>query len=511
MAPPIDMLRTLLRSLLPELWDRRWIMLAVAAAVGLVGTVVIALLPNQYTSTARVYVDTQSLLKPLLSGLTVQPDVEQQLLIMRQTLLTRPNMEELIRMTDLDLTVDTPVAREELIQRLMRELTFKMEGRQLFSISFTHNDPDMAQRLVQSLLTIFVEQNLGTNRRDIEQTQRFIGEQIAEYESRLRETEQRVAGFRSQYAEQLVGKEALQRTLRQLEGRIGQLENELQSAIWSRDQLGVELARTPEADAQGQAAGLQAQLAQELAMLRMRYTDDHPDVKDVLRRIEAVNGMESAGEAGFRNPVHRELTARIQEQDLKIAMLTHRLETGRTEMAEVRRRMDQLPSLELELAEMNRDYEVLKSNYQQLIERREKARLAQQVDNNTQAMDFRVVEPPIRPLQPSGPNRLLLMMGLAAAAIGAGIGVGLLLIQLREDFTSADQLRNALNVDVIGSVSFTGSAMAFSPARIGAFAIAFGVFLAFYAAAVIALSNPELLQGRGPVPELAARLRALLF
>ncbi len=511
---PLDTVRDLLRRVLPGLWERRRLVLAVAWGVGLAGTAVVAALPDRFTSNARVYVDTQTLLKPLLTGLTVQPDLKQQLDIMRQTLMTRPNLEELARMADLDLKVGSPAEMEALVQDLKRDITFRTEGPQLFSIAYTHRDPRTAQKVVQSLLTIFVEQNLGSNRRDIEKTQRFIGEQIAEYEKRLRETEQRVADFRSRHAEQLVGKEEMARRLASAEAQARQTDTELQAAVWSRDQVGVELARTPRTLPAGQAgpAGLTPlQLAeQELAGLRLRFTDDHPDVRDARRKVDGLKAEGGARDAeapaGPANPLHAELSAKAREAELKVAMLTHRSKETTALIAQVKAQLDQLPSLENELAALNRDYEVLRQNHQELIARRESARLAQQVGDRTQSVDYRVVDPPQVPITPSGPPRVLFMLAVVLAGLGAGLGAGLAALHMKSPFHDADQLRDAFGLDVIGTVTRTGPAPAVALPAI-ALAASLLVLLGLQGTAIALFGATEPLGG--PVGEALRAARAL--
>ena len=97
-----DIVRQLV-SYLRGMWQYRWYGVAISWAVCAVGWTVVFLMPNLYEANARVYVDTQSVLKPLLSGLAVQPNVDQQIAMMSRTLISRPNLERVIRMSDLDI------------------------------------------------------------------------------------------------------------------------------------------------------------------------------------------------------------------------------------------------------------------------------------------------------------------------------------------------------------------------------------------------------------------------
>src|SRR5919112_1776392 len=107
----IDDLLRQARSILRAAWQRRWIGLAVAWLVGTTAAVVIVRMPDQYEAYARIFVDTDSVLRPLMSGLAVQPNFDQRVMILSRTLISRPNVEKLVRMSDLDHTVNTPEER----------------------------------------------------------------------------------------------------------------------------------------------------------------------------------------------------------------------------------------------------------------------------------------------------------------------------------------------------------------------------------------------------------------
>src|SRR5688572_14142568 len=179
-------------------WQGRWVGLAVAWLAAIAGSALVYLTPDKYEATARVYVDTQSVLKPLLHGLTVQPNVEQEVAILSRTLISRPNLQKLVRMTDFDLHVKTPEEREKLIETLGRAVYIKSVGNNLYTIGFADPKPAQAARVVQSLLSIFVESGLTPKSKDTGHAQRFIEEQIKQYEQRLSEAENRLKEFKLQ-------------------------------------------------------------------------------------------------------------------------------------------------------------------------------------------------------------------------------------------------------------------------------------------------------------------------
>ncbi|HYH23139.1 MAG TPA: XrtA system polysaccharide chain length determinant [Azospirillum sp.] len=501
--------QTLVRVAAAEVWRRRRVALGIAWAVSVLGWVAVALLPNTYTSQARVYADTQSVMGPLMKGLAVQPNMDQQLDVMRRTMLSRPNVEQLLRMTDLDLLAHDDNERDRLIQGLQRAINVRMEGKQLFTISYTSRDPVRAQRTVQSLLEIFVEQNVGINRRDIENTRRFIDGQVAEYEQRLRETEGKVAEFRRVNAIDLDNRNSLVNRIQRAEAELQQLQTTLQSTTWRRDQLRIELSRTPaflnvEQAARGTGGGALADARARLRSLLARTTEQHPDVVALRRQIQA---MESGGAGGagrstssrVPNPAHEQIAADERALDLEIDSLRYRIAQAETTVAEGRRLLEIVPEVELKLAQMNRDYDILKRNYDALITRRESALIAQRVEDDTPNIDFRVVEPPVVPLTPSGPPRLILIPAVLALGVAAGLGFVLLRMILRQSFESTKALREAFDLPVLGRVSDTGvvnrahqaAAIAMAAAASGALLLCFAglIYLQLIAPASLELAG----------------------
>ncbi len=128
------------------MWRRRWIGLAVAWAVAVVGAIVLLRIPDRYEATARVFVDTQTVLKPLMSGLAVQPNVDEQISMLARTLIARPNIEKIMRSADLDVTVKTQIETDRLVDTLISRIKFIGSGREnIYSISYQDESPGSRQ------------------------------------------------------------------------------------------------------------------------------------------------------------------------------------------------------------------------------------------------------------------------------------------------------------------------------------------------------------------------------
>ncbi len=454
----------LLQYYLQGFWERRWLIAVILWAVALPGWAAVTSLDDQYTARSEVFVDTESLLAPLMHGLTVQPDLERQIEMVKRTLLSRPNLEELIRMADLDVMLGGEVDRNALIGRLSARLRLDSKGDGLFEVRYVDQDPVVAYRVVDALLALFVEQNLGTSRRDMEDARRFIDQQILEYEEDLREAEARLAEFRRRHAAELGSQNVAASRLENAQSELRRLEFTLESAVWRRDQLQAELASTPPTVGQQQAAAgastaelRVAELQRQLDELRLVYTEQHPDVVATERLLQAAQtallGGGAADSVQVPNPIHRQLEAERDRLDAEIENLRRQLDLQKEEIARLQLLSSQVPEVEAELAQLNRDYDVIVSKYQSLVERRESARLAQNIEDRASNVEFRIIEPPVQPVAPSGPPHLIYLAAVLIVGAGAGFGAAFLHMQVVGGYQTTEHLSEAFEAPVLGSIS----------------------------------------------------------
>ncbi len=500
-----DLLRQGL-GLLRGMWRFRWWGLALTWLAGALAAVVIYTMPDRYESSTRVYVDTQSVLRPLMSGLAVQPNLDQQIAILSRTLITRPNVEKLITMADLDLEVNTPAERERLIAELTRGLEVRAAGRDnLFTLAFQDGDPQRAQRVVQALLSLFVESGLVSKRQDTDAARRFIEEQIRNYEGKLTEAENRLKEFRLRNMALLdAGGRDYVSQLGGVRAQLDQARLELREAVNSRDSLqrqlqGEEpilLPQTPNASGVSipEIDGRIDAMRKNLDGLLQRFTESHPDVIGTRRVIEDLEAQKlkevelrrQAGGGQFGsvhgNPVYQQLRLVLSETEARVASLQARVGEYEGRLEQLRASAELLPKIEAEMTQLNRDYEIHKRNYESLVQRRESANISVQMDAQSGIGEFRVIDPPSLPTKPAAPNRALLMLGASLAALGAGAALAFLISQLRPTFSDGRVLREVTGIPVLGSVSLLGDPRREARERRGRYAFAGGV--AGYAGAV---------------------------
>lgn len=459
-------------------WRFRWYGAAVAWAIGVGGWLWVAMQPSIYEATARVYVDSSSVLRPLLANRIVPPDVGMQLAYVRQALLGTAHLERVARENGLDKNVVTDADREDLLATLRSaiELQSRDTTNTVYTIGYRHTDRDTAIGVVRTLLNSLVEDTRGANQQGTEDAERFLVERIAEYEARLVQAEQALAEFKKRNAGRLPGSQGgyFERMQAEREGLDAALKN-LRLAESRRDKLRSQLNNqspvvpmdpdvlndVPPNSIDARIRDLRAQLDR----LLVDYTDRHPDVRgtrEALERLEAqraaqlralgagnldqeLGGLES-------NPVYQAVRIALNEAEVEIAALEADVVARRERLAELQALVDEVPEVEAELARLNRDYEVVYEQYQGLVRSRETQDLSSKAFDSEQ-VDFRVIDPPSSPFVPVAPKRTVLLMMVLVAALGAGGALCWLLAQVKPVFTSVASLRHVVGLPVIGAVS----------------------------------------------------------
>jgi polysaccharide chain length determinant protein (PEP-CTERM system associated) len=479
---------TQIKAHIEGMWRYRWYAVMLAVPLCLVGWIAVQLLPDQYQATARVYLDTQSVLRPLLRGLAVDSNVRSEIDLMTKTLLSRPNLEKIARMTDLDLKAKTPDQMDELLDRLLNNIEIeqiKPVNQNLFKINYENSDPQIAKKVVQSLLTIFVETTLGESRKDTDVAQRFLDQQIKEYENRLVESENRLRDFKRKHIGRMPdeGKdyyqnlqaaigdlEQAQMQLQEAENRRKELKRQLQDNASDFNFSVAPVAATATPDLDARIHNLQSRLDE----LLLKFTDQHPDVLAVKHTIEelekqkkdviaaqAKNAQNAADEGQTLNPYQAQLKLALSEAEANVAALTARVAARQQQVDGLKKLVNIIPEVETQLKQLNRDYDVTKSNYETLLARREAASLSDQMEQTSESVKFRVVDPPYVPPAPSGPNRPLLSTVTLLGSIGGGLAFAFFMAQLNPTFQSRRTLMEATSLPVLGGVS-----MIWTPAQL---------------------------------------------
>lgn len=452
------------------IWIRRWVALGVAWAVCMLGWLGIALVPNSYESKARVYVNTQSLLQDKV-GIT-QVQSQQDLDRVRQTLASTANLERVVKETDLNQTVSGPRDMAAKITALREGITvvaqadpsmIDISAKSADSSLSDGNNARIAQQAVQKLIDIFQEANLSSDRIETKQSLAFLDEQLAARGRQLAAAEQRRVEFEQRYAGVLPGAGSIGQRMDAARMEINNIESQLVQASSALSAMNGQLAGTPQVLPGTSASGGPSALAQaqaDLAGMRARgWTNDHPDVITAQRQLDSLRRQRGdVGPGGSPNPAYLSIKSMQAERAATVQALQARKSQLQADLNAMSSRQADEPGLAAEQEKLDRDYEVLKTQYDKLLADREDVRLRGDVKSETGSVQFRVINPPNAPTVPTAPNRPLLLLAVLVLGIGAGIGSAFAMGQLRGSFPTSARLERAVGLPVIGSITLTVNA-----------------------------------------------------
>jgi polysaccharide chain length determinant protein (PEP-CTERM system associated) len=478
----------LLRSYARRIWPYRWIALASATLVSIIGWGVVISLPNQYEVSAKIFIDTRSMLKPLLKGLTVNNNsISNSASLMRQTLLTRPNLEDVARKTDLDLSTSTDEEFDSLITGLAKRIVLTGTPRDnIYEIKFADSDPNKAKRIVDEILNSFLETALGDSRQDSVVTQKFLTEQIADYEKRLVEAEERLKEFKQKnvglmpgdggnYYQRLEEAKQISRNaeldLREAQNRRSELARQAEGEVPVFGMM--EEIDVWNSDVTTKYDGRILELESQLDQLLLQYTEKHPDIVGIRLTVAALeekrdeeatriaenerDDYSNVSSSTQESLAYQELKISLGQADADVAGLKIRAEEYNKRVEGLERLVDTVPEVEAELQRLDRDYALNKKNFEELLKRRESARLSDDVDSEADHLKLKVIEPPRIPISPVGPKRVALFSGVLLGSLAFGSVLAFLLTQITPRFYSSDELREFAQIPVIGVVTMISS------------------------------------------------------
>ncbi|HEX9946417.1 MAG TPA: XrtA system polysaccharide chain length determinant [Allosphingosinicella sp.] len=464
----MDGLYEQIRIAIHQVWRRRWLALAVAWSICVLGWLAIALIPNTYESKSRVFVQMQSIL-PNQVGITIQ-EREGDLNRVKQTLTSSENLAKVIRRTELNTLVASERDLAVQVGKLREAIKVTAQPDNMFEISATakvsgfsnRQNAKLAAAVVQGLLDIFVEQNLAGDRDEANQSLAFLDQQLKARESQLQEAEQRRVEFEQRYLGLLPGEGSIASRMAAARAELAGIEQQLMQAQSSLAAMRSQLGATPSSmpviggesggGARGQLAALEAQLAQSAAQ---GWTDSHPDVvrlRNQIARLRPLAAREPAGAGSMPNPSWVSLRAMVAEKEGQVSAAATRKAQLQADLGQLGTRQASEPGVAAEQERLNRDYDVLKKQYDKLLEDRDQVRLRTDVRSQTDAVKFKVIDPPSHPSVPLTPNRPLLLTLILFVGLAAGAGAAFVLGQIQTTFPTQTRLADATGLPVLGSI-----------------------------------------------------------
>jgi polysaccharide chain length determinant protein (PEP-CTERM system associated) len=459
-----------LRAALWSVWHRRWIAIAVAWGVCLLGWLVVSMIPNAYESKARVYVDVEDVLSKQLG---IAGDGKEEIMRVRQTLSSAKNLEKVITTTRLGEGITERGALDGAVAALEKKVKVTSEQDNLFQITAEigrseFSDAEnavLARDVVQKLLDILREEYVIGSRTGISTAIGDLDRQLQERKAELEQAEQRRLAFEGQYPDLVGGSDSLSKKVQDARSELRNVEADLAAAQSGLAAISGQISSTPRTVAGGrEATGPRAALQQaqtQLAELRARgLTDSHPDVVSTNKQVvilarQAAAAGDDAG--GTPNPAYASLVAIKSERQASVEALQARRAALQSNAAALMASQASEPAVAAEANRISRDYDVLRQNYEKLLQDREALKTRGKVEDKASQFRFDIIQQPGVPQSPAAPNRPLLLLGVLIVGIGAGFAAAYALGQLKSSFATPQKLERTFDLPVIGAISLTVS------------------------------------------------------
>ena len=484
-------------------WQRRWLAMAVAWGLCLLGWLVVSFIPNSYESRARILVDLNDVLPT--DGAPIV-DRRQRLDELRQTINSARNLEQVALasgMIDRGADEQTRAAAAAGLQDAI-EVSATQDN--IFELGVEiggggRSDADNAQlatRIIESVIAVFRDEQVRGGAASAQQNIRFLDTQLRETETKMRQAETARAQFEAANFGLLPGAGSASSRLEAARAEIGQIDTQLISAQSALGAINAQISSTAPTVAVPGIGATGASMARqqlgsaqaELASMRARgLTSVHPDVMALEAQIAALRTQvarePAGGSAGStqQNPAYASLLAIRAERQGQVAALQARRAQLNGEISGMTARQTREPAVAAEYERLNRDYNVQKDQYDRLLAQRERIRLQGEAETSADAVRIDILDAPTRPRTPHSPNRPLLLLGVLIAGLGGGVAAALALSQLQTTYPTAARLARASGLPVIGSITeiLTDELVAARRAKLRRFALAGGGLVALCA------------------------------
>jgi len=441
-----------IRPLLGEVFRSRWMVVFLFIAINTAMVVASALWPKGYTVSTSILVEDKNIVQPLMHGAAVATDVTDNARNARELIFGRRIMDQILQLGGWLKQHPTPEEQQRLIEQIAKRTTFKQVGRNIIKIEYRDVDPQRAFLTTQKFAELFIQEGVKAQEAESRAAFEFIDRQTEEYRQKLADTENQLKDLRTANLAAQVGTDnEIAARIKGLQERIERTSQELREAELKGASLeaqvsGVAVAATTSAR-QEQYRERIAQLRTKLDTLRLSYFDTHPDIVQLMQQIKnltdeaieererrekaARSGRAETDQAAMMNPIYQKMRHELSQNKLLIESLNARIADAQAQLQEQLGRGRTLHTGDARLADLTRDYQVNRDIYQDLLRRRENARVSMNLDRGRQGLTIRVLEPATVPLSGQGPR--FVHFFAAGMLFGVAVPVGLLFARLRLD------------------------------------------------------------------------------
>jgi polysaccharide chain length determinant protein (PEP-CTERM system associated) len=466
----------MLPALASEARRRRVVLGLIFAVIALAALAVGVLWPKKYEASTTILAQESSIITPLMEGAASPTANKNRAGIARDVVFSRKVMDQVLAKGGWLSANTTPIEQDRLIEGIKSRTNVQTSRDNLITISYFDSDPKRAYAVTQQLAQLFISESLASKQRESHDAYEFINSQVEAYRQKLTDAEDKLKRYRDTNADARPGSEIdtstrISQLRTQIENtRMAVMEKSSQAAALSAQLTGeseVNAVQTTGGIYQTQLADLQSQLDK----LLLTYTDEYPDVIRLRHQIQDIRQQmaqsdarrQSAERAGTplpmessvqMNPLYQQLRMQLSATRGDAAATAARLNASESMLQSELERSKRIANSENVTSELTRDYNVNRDVYQDLLKRRENARVSMNLDAEQRGLSFLIQNPAVMPLVPSGLR--FMHFGLAGMALSLAIPFGLLFGLVRFDprVRSVWQLEHATGLTVLAAIPF---------------------------------------------------------
>ena len=437
--------RPLVRAVV-GIWRRRWLVLVTAWIVSALGWLGVMMIPDSYESRAQVYINTDTAIEAATAEIGSRTNLDKSVRIVRTQLLSRDNLERVIYDAGLDGDIYGPVELERRLEALADDIEVESKEDQYFEITYWDQDPVVAQRVVSSVLELFIEQNLSAAIADVDGALAALDTQIEDRRLQLEEVEAKIADFRAENASELAGTDRVERRLEVKESELARVDDQIGRLQLQRTRLRGELSGTQRYSSGNELDDLKVQLAS----LQAQFNDNYPDILRLKARIAE---LEAGGASLPDNPEYVQLERSMAATNDELAQLSRQRRRVQAEIEDLELSGAQTPEAEAELTTLLRDRAQIEQAFKSLRDKRDETALRADVNAAGGSIEYERYEAPRVAAEPGAPARGLLSILVLVLGLGVGTGLAYLLSVLDKTYTQVSDLEEALGLPVLGAMS----------------------------------------------------------
>ena len=473
----------LAKNYIDVFFRRKWFLIVPTLLFSALGFAWSFFIPPMYKSTAIILIQEEKATNPIISGLALSSTVKERINTLIKILLSKPVLQEVIKQVGIDRNL-TPSQRNYIISLLRKNIRINLLGGSILKIECHFRNPVLAQKIASAVSEIFIHKNLELQMRETDVGIEFLEKQRDIYAKKLADAERALREFKTKYQNVLlkstsekiskilgspvmINAEILKYT--DYKQNLIDLNLRLKELMAKRDKIKEMLEQesmyvVSERSFDPIIRELKSILAQkqlQLARLQIDSTPDHPAVKRLKKEIEELKQQidkklqenPTIETKEVLNPVYQELKKKLNDVESEIDSIKTKIKLTQIYLEDHAQKIKMIPIWEEQLAALQRDYEINSQIYSQITQKLETAYITRRLELEEKGTHFKVVESPEIPERPFKPNRKLMTFG--GFIVGLLIGVGLVFVVEVTDhsFTDVNQLRNFLDIPVIGYVS----------------------------------------------------------